>query len=90
MRYKVFVDTNVLVSGIFFDGNESRILDLVELDLVTSQDVVDELRKVVRRKLKYLKERTFQIALAETDKALADIQLSLGQRTSTNLRTPNL
>lgn len=23
MRYKVFVDTNVLLSGIFFDGNES-------------------------------------------------------------------
>lgn len=43
MRYKVFVDTNILLSGIFFDGNESRILDLVELDLVTSEDVVDEL-----------------------------------------------
>ncbi|MEW6419288.1 MAG: hypothetical protein AB1480_14450 [Nitrospirota bacterium] len=31
MRYKVFVDTNILLSGIFFDGNESRIL--VEIDL---------------------------------------------------------
>jgi len=40
MRYKVFVDTNILLSGIFFDGNESRILDLVELDFVTSEDVV--------------------------------------------------
>lgn len=45
MRYKVFVDTNILLSGIFFDGNESRILDLVELDFVTSEDVVDELRR---------------------------------------------
>ena len=73
MRYKVFVDTNVLLSGIFFDGNESKILDLVELDLVTSEDVVDELRRVVRKKLKYLKERTFEIALAETESALSDI-----------------
>ncbi|MEW6201718.1 MAG: PIN domain-containing protein [bacterium] len=73
MRYKVFVDTNILLSGIFFDGNESRILDMIELDLVTSEDVVDELRKVVRKKLKYLKERTFEIALAETESALSDI-----------------
>lgn len=35
MRYKVFIDTNILLSGIFFDGNESRILDMVELDLLT-------------------------------------------------------
>jgi predicted nucleic acid-binding protein len=73
MRYKVFVDTNILLSGIFFEGNESSILDLIELDLVTSEDAVFELRKVVKKKLKYLKERTFEIALAETEKALADV-----------------
>ncbi len=75
MRYKVFVDTNILLSGIFFDGNESRILDLVELDLITSEDVVDELRKVIRKKLKYLKERTFEIALTESEKSLSDIEI---------------
>lgn len=75
MRYKVFVDTNILLSGIFFDGNESKILDLVELDFVTSEDVVDELRRVVRKKLKYLKESTLEIALAETEKALTDISI---------------
>ncbi len=73
MRYKVFIDTNILLSGIFFEGNESLILDLVELDLVTSEDVIDELKRVVRKKLKYLKERTFEIALAETEKAISDI-----------------
>jgi predicted nucleic acid-binding protein len=73
MKYKVFVDTNILLSGIFFEGNESSILDMVEVDLITSEDAVVELRKVVRRKLKYLKERTFEIALAETEKALTDI-----------------
>ncbi len=41
MRYKVFIDTNILLSGIFFEGNESKILDLVEIDLVTSEDVID-------------------------------------------------
>jgi predicted nucleic acid-binding protein len=73
MRYKVFVDTNILLSGIFFEGNESYILDMVELDLITSEDALDELQRIVRKKLKYLKERTFAIALAETEKALSDI-----------------
>ncbi len=73
MRYKVFLDTNILLSGIFFEGNESRILDMVELKLITSEDVVDELRAVVRKKLKQLKGRTIEIAVDETNKALTDI-----------------
>lgn len=43
------------------------------MDIVTSEDVVDELKKVIGKKLKYLKERTFEIALSETEKALSDI-----------------
>jgi len=31
MKYKVFVDTNILLSGIFFEGNESSILDIVNV-----------------------------------------------------------
>ena len=49
MKHKVFVDTNILLSGIFFEGNESSILDFVELDLITSEDAVAELRRVVRK-----------------------------------------
>ncbi|OGP84593.1 MAG: hypothetical protein A2Z08_05915 [Deltaproteobacteria bacterium RBG_16_54_11] len=73
MKYRIFIDTNILLSGIFFEGNEASILDMVELDLMTCEDAVDELRRIVRKKLKYLKERTFEIALAETEKALSDI-----------------
>lgn len=75
MKLKVFVDTNILLSGIFFEGNEAKILDLVEIELLTGEDVVDELRTVVKRKLKYLKERTFEIALSETERALSDIMI---------------
>jgi len=39
MRYRIFLDTNVLISGIFFEGNESKILNMIELDLITSEDV---------------------------------------------------
>jgi predicted nucleic acid-binding protein len=86
MKYKVFVDTNILLSGIFFEGNESSILDLVELGLITSEDAVFELRKVVKKKLKYLKERTFEIALAETEKALSDIVIVPRTKYSHKLR----
>jgi putative PIN family toxin of toxin-antitoxin system len=75
MRFKVFLDTNILLSGIFFEGNEAKILDLVEIELVTSEDVVEELRKVVKKKIKYLKERTFEIALSETERAISDITI---------------
>lgn len=73
MRYKIFLDTNILLSGIFFEGKESRILDLVEIEFVTSEDVVNELFTVVKKKLKYLKERSLEIALSETKRALSDV-----------------
>jgi len=52
MRYRIFLDTNILISGIFFEGNESKILDTLVLDLIISEDdVVDELKKITKRKL---------------------------------------
>jgi len=90
MRYKVFVDTNVLLSGIFFEGNESKILDLVELDLITCEDVIDELQKVVRKKFKYLKERTLEIALAETERALSDIMIIQRKKYSNKMRDADI
>ena len=75
MRYKVFLDTNILVSGIFFEGNESKILDMTEIDLVTCEDAVEELRKVTVKKLKYLGERPLEIALSELERALSDIEI---------------
>jgi predicted nucleic acid-binding protein len=90
MKYRVFVDTNILLSGIFFEGNEASILDMVELDLMTCEDAVDELRRIVRKKLKYLKERTLEIALAETEKALSDIVIIPRTRYSHMLKEAGL
>lgn len=75
MRYKLFLDTNILISGIFFEGNESKILEMTELDLLCSEDVVDELKEVTKKKIKYLGERTLEIALSEIDKALYDMRI---------------
>lgn len=75
MRYRLFLDTNILISGIFFEGNESKILDMTEIDLITCEDVVEELKKVIIKKLKYLGERSLEIALAEMERALSDIEI---------------
>jgi predicted nucleic acid-binding protein len=49
---KVVLDTNVLVSAIFFSGPPSRILSAWlddEFDLVVSTDILEEYREVARR-----------------------------------------
>ena len=47
---KVVIDTNVFLSGLFWEGNESRIIDLC-MDRViinhTSQHILDEVRRVL-------------------------------------------
>ena len=46
---KVVVDTNVLVSGVFFGGMPSRILEAwrdKRIDVVVSPDILEEYRRV--------------------------------------------
>jgi predicted nucleic acid-binding protein len=75
MRCRIFLDTNILISGIFFEGNESKILDMPEVDLITCEDVVYELKSITKKKLKYLEQRNLEIALLEVDRALSDIEI---------------
>jgi len=56
MRYRIFLDTNILISGIFFEGNESKILDMPEVELITCEDVVYELRRNTRNPKMNLQE----------------------------------
>ncbi|MDZ7687210.1 MAG: PIN domain-containing protein [Halobacteriales archaeon] len=46
----VFVDANVLVSGIFFDGPEAKLLDMRRMRLITAEVCEDELAEVAVRK----------------------------------------
>ena len=50
---RIFLDANTIVSGLLFEGNESQLLELGilrALELVTSQYVVEEVRRVLSRK----------------------------------------
>jgi len=49
-RHTVFVDTNILVSGIFFDGPEAELLDTRGIRLVTAEVCKEELKDVSSRK----------------------------------------
>ncbi|MFB6283332.1 MAG: hypothetical protein ABEK59_05270 [Halobacteria archaeon] len=44
---QVFVDTKILISGIFFEGPESQLLDSKKAALVTADICYRELQEVV-------------------------------------------
>ena len=51
---RVVIDTNVVISGIFFGGNPRRILERVvegELEAVATPEIVEEYREVVQEML---------------------------------------
>lgn len=72
---RIFLDTNILISGIFFTGNESRLLDIPNIDFSTSAVAVRELKEVVVRKFASLKVESKRIAFQEIERALGDIRI---------------
>jgi putative PIN family toxin of toxin-antitoxin system len=52
-KLKVFLDTNVLLSGVVFAGNERKLLEAIidgKLGLVLSRDVIDEANEALEKK----------------------------------------
>ena len=71
----VFVDTNVIISGIFFSGQESKILDSRELKLVTADICREETFEVVKRNFEELSSKSFENVLEEVEEAIMDIEV---------------
>ena len=80
MRKKIFVDTNVVISGTFFEGNESKLLSLEDIDLYTSDVVVKELKDVAMRKFASLKMEDKRIALIEIERSLIDFAVVMEEK----------
>ncbi|MBN2517737.1 MAG: putative toxin-antitoxin system toxin component, PIN family [Candidatus Altiarchaeota archaeon] len=58
-----FLDTNIIVSGLLWDGNESEILRLAQqgrLQAITSQYVLDEVAHVLRDYFSFDTERVIK------------------------------
>lgn len=71
----VFIDTSVIISGIFFSGQESQILDSGDFKLVTADICREETLEVVKRKFEDLSSRSLEKVLDEVEEALIDIEL---------------
>ena len=64
---KVVLDTNVLISGILWEGNESRVLKLCktnDLKSITSAQIIWELEGVLSRKKFDLSQNEVNLAVA--------------------------
>jgi len=48
-KIKVFVDTNIIITGIFFSGYEVLLINLSGIKLFTADVCIEEARKVVER-----------------------------------------
>lgn len=75
MKPQIFLDTNVLISGIFFSGAESILLKLPNVTFVTSDVNYHEVVEVVKRKFRKLHRKILETALEEVDRALQDIKI---------------
>jgi len=82
LRKKIFLDTNVIISGTFFEGNESKLMSIEDIDLYTSDVVVRELKDVAIRKFKSLKMEDKRIALIEIEHSLIDFELIIEEKDS--------
>ena len=74
MKKKLFVDTNIILSGIFFPGNESKLLSLMDIELYTSDLAIDEAKEVIRRKFEAFGMESSKIALEEFEHAIMDFK----------------
>jgi len=74
LRKKIFVDTNILLSGVFFSGNEAKILSLMDIDLYTSDYVIKEAKEVIRRKFETFGVESCKVALEELEHAVMDFE----------------
>lgn len=66
---KVVIDTNVLISGILFDGNESEVLDLIDqkrIKLIVSEEILNEYKRVLLYK-------KFQLTKEEVETILSRV-----------------
>ena len=80
MRKKIFVDTNIIISGIFFSGNEAKLISLEEIDLYTSDVVIEELKDVAISKFRSLKMEDKRLALVEIERSLVDFELIITEK----------
>ncbi|MFH0955423.1 MAG: putative toxin-antitoxin system toxin component, PIN family [Candidatus Micrarchaeota archaeon] len=65
---RILIDTNILLSGLFFSGNESRLLDLAlseKIELLLLEDVLIETKNVIERKKDFFQRSEIPLSLLD-------------------------
>lgn len=81
MQLRVFIDTNTLVSGLFFVGNEARLLDLAlngKVKLVISERVLEETKRILVEKFR-LNPAISSVVVAGWSKVAEIVEASRGE-----------
>lgn len=73
--FKVLVNTNIIISGIFFEGLESEILDSKDIKLFTADICKEETIEVAERKFSDLSSDSLEKVIAEVEDAFLDIDV---------------
>jgi len=71
----IFVDTNILISGTFFSGPESKLLNHSKPDFVTADVCRKELIEVCEDKFSQFGVKAKEVALKEAKNSLLDIDI---------------
>jgi len=74
-KQKIFVDSNVIISGTFFPGLESVVLRIVDADIISADICYEEVLEVARRKFKNFRIEEKIIALEEVKKSFEGIKI---------------
>ena len=72
IRNRVFLDTNIIISGTFFRGNEAKLLSIPDIVFYTCDIVIEEMKEVVNKKFRSLKIESKRVALLELERASMD------------------
>ena len=91
---KYFLDTNILISGLIWDGNERRILDLAlngQLKYSISQYLLDELSRILASKFHFSHPEIIDIAesLVTYSEELLEPEYALVSKFIKELSDPN-
>ena len=69
---KIVIDTNVLISAIFWTGNPKQLLNKVrrgEATFLISEDLLNEFKEVLMRK-----DKPFKLSLEEAERVVTDMR----------------
>ena len=72
---KIFVDTNVLLSGIVFSGSDSELLSLPNIKLYTADKCIEEIKNLAKSDYKNFGFHNSQTMLNLIETALLNIEI---------------